>query len=257
MTENAFALATYNPPRCMTHSVAISARSKFRCRQTERIIWPCLAGGGCCYSRYTRIYRRMRVRKAASAHLLVVALLAVCAICSSAKAKDRGEIRKDRAPGLTGRASVLEEALGGTSLQQVRDTAAAGKAFVGFRPWSMAGGGNVYVLQLEADFEAVRSKFGLLAPQGRRGQEPFDAGQLARRGFVATRAGAEAHRDCDHPASRLTAATNAARRRGGERCGERVCAIGRGGGSARRATRATRHLGTTGTNKATTAVSKL
>ena len=122
----------------------------------------------------------MGVRKAASAHLLAVVLLAVCATRGSAKAKDRGEIRKDRAPGLTGRASALEQALEGTSLQQVRDTAAAGEAFVGVRPWSMAGGGNVYVLQLEADFGAARSTFGLLAPRGRRGKEAFDAGQLAR-----------------------------------------------------------------------------
>ena len=120
----------------------------------------------------------MRVRKATSAHFLVVALLAVCATCGGAKTKEKG---KNRALGLTGRASALEEALGGTSLQQVRDTAAAGEAFVGVRPWSMAGGGgNVYVLQLEANFGGMRSKFGLKAPQGRRGKEPFDAEQLAR-----------------------------------------------------------------------------
>jgi hypothetical protein len=119
----------------------------------------------------------MRVRKAASAHLLVVALLAVCETCGGAKTKEGG---KNRALGLTSRASALEQALEGTSLQQVRDTAAAGEAFVGVRPWSMAGGGNVYVLQLEADFEAARSTFGLLAPRGRRGQEAFDARQLAR-----------------------------------------------------------------------------
>jgi hypothetical protein len=85
MTENAFALATYNPPRCMTHSMALSARSKFRCRQTERIIWPCLAAAIADIPRYTQIYRRMRVRKAASAHVLAVASLAVCASCGSAK----------------------------------------------------------------------------------------------------------------------------------------------------------------------------
>jgi hypothetical protein len=118
----------------------------------------------------------MWVRKAASAHL-VVALLAVCETCCGAKTKEGG---KNRALGLTGRASALEQALEGTSLQQVRDTAAAGEAFVGVRPWSMAGGGNVYVLQLEADFGAARSTFGLLAPRGRRGKEAFDAGQLAR-----------------------------------------------------------------------------
>ena len=118
------------------------------------------------------------MRKAASAHL-VVALLAVCETCGGAKTKEGG---KNRALGLTGRASALEQALEGTSLQQVRDTAAAGEAFVGVRPWSMAGGGNVYVLQLEPDFEAARSTFGLLAPRGRRGQERERCGE--RRGFT-------------------------------------------------------------------------
>ena len=48
----------------------------------------------------------------------------------------------------------------------------------------MVDGGNVYVLQLEADFDATRSTFRLKAPEGRRGKEgigpPFDARQLAR-----------------------------------------------------------------------------
>lgn len=79
---------------------------------------------------------------------------------------------------------------------------------------------------------------------------------LAHRGVVATRAGAEAHLaaiTARSARSGLTAPTTAPHRprRGdpecrGERRGERVFAIGRGGGSARRATRATGAVGQSG-----------